>query len=64
MCVYGGLLAETYLGSVDCAVERVVLLIVQQAEIQRPQRGCKRKEAAISLSPRKGLLPGYGLVGA
>lgn len=33
--------AQTYLGFIDRAVQCVVFLIVEQAEIQRPQRGCK-----------------------
>lgn len=35
---------QPYLGFVDGAVESVVLLIVEQTEIQRPQRGCKGGE--------------------
>lgn len=36
--------AGQYLGFVDGAVESVVLLVVEQAEIQCPQRGCKGGE--------------------
>lgn len=36
--------SEPYLGFVDGAVESVVLLVVEQTEIQRPQRGCKGEE--------------------
>lgn len=45
--------SELYLGFVDGAVESVVLLIVEQTEIQRPQRGCKGGEMGLSGSTQQ-----------
>lgn len=40
--------AETYLGFIDRAVESVVFLIIEQAEIQCPQRGCKGENTLLT----------------
>jgi len=39
--------AGMYLGFIDRAVESVVFLIIEQAEIQRPQRGCKGEKMLL-----------------
>lgn len=51
---------QPYLGFVDGAVQSVVLLVVEQAEIQRPQRGCKGSRDAIKPG-RHGLLSPRGV---
>lgn len=35
---------EAHLGFVNCAVQRIVLLVILQTELQGPQRGCKDKD--------------------
>lgn len=45
--------AETYLGFIDRAVESIVFLIIQQAEIQRPQRGCKGEKLLLTHGPQQ-----------
>lgn len=47
--------ARAYLGFVDGAVESVVLLVVEQTEIQRPQRGCKGGETRLTRQTRAAL---------
>lgn len=49
--------AQPYLGFVDGAVESVVLLVVEQTEIQRPQRGCKGRRDAINPGADTGCSP-------
>lgn len=50
--------AQPYLGFVDGAVESVVLLVVEQTEIQRPQRGCKGGETRLTPGRTRAALPG------
>lgn len=38
-----------YLGFDDAAVEAVVLLLVQQTELQRSQRGCQKRNTGTTL---------------
>ena len=47
--------AETYLGFIDRAVESVVFLIIEQAEIQRPQRGCKGEKMLLTCGAQQTL---------